>query len=58
MITIYCISYAPALLLLDIPGYQGEDTLLVFYLLFIVQLSDVMQYVSASCRGGPVCHRR
>ena len=51
MITVYCISYAPALLLLDIPGYQGSDTLLVFYLLFIVQLSDVLQYVFGKLFG-------
>jgi phosphatidate cytidylyltransferase len=51
MITLYCISYAPALLLLDIPRYQGADTLLVFYLLFIVQFSDVMQYVFGKLFG-------
>jgi phosphatidate cytidylyltransferase len=51
MITVYCISYAPALLLLDIPGYKGSDTLLVFYLLFIVQLSDVLQYVFGKLFG-------
>jgi phosphatidate cytidylyltransferase len=51
MITVYCISYAPALMLLDIPGYRGSDSLLVFYLLFIVQLSDVMQYVFGKLFG-------
>ena len=51
MITVYCISYAPALMLLDIPGYRGSDTLLVFYLLFIVQLSDVLQYVFGKLFG-------
>jgi phosphatidate cytidylyltransferase len=51
MVTVYCISYAPALLLLDIPGYRGADTLLVFYLLFIVQLSDVLQYVFGKLFG-------
>ncbi len=51
MIAVYCISYAPALMLLDIPGYRGADTLLVFYLLFIVQLSDVMQYVFGKLFG-------
>jgi phosphatidate cytidylyltransferase len=45
MITVYCISYAPALLLLRIPGYQGSGALLLFYMLLIVQLSDVLQYV-------------
>lgn len=51
MITVYCISYAPALLLLDIPGYEGQNALLMFYLLLIVQLSDVLQYVFGKLFG-------
>ena len=45
MITVYCVSHAAALLLLDIPGYSGQNALLIFYLVLIVQLSDVLQYV-------------
>jgi phosphatidate cytidylyltransferase len=51
MITVYCISYAPALLLLNIAGYEGSNALLLFYLLFIVQLSDVLQYVFGKLLG-------
>jgi phosphatidate cytidylyltransferase len=51
MITVYCISYAPALLLLDIPGYEGSNALLLFYLVLIVQLSDVLQYVFGKLFG-------
>jgi phosphatidate cytidylyltransferase len=51
MITIYCISHAPALLLLDIPGYEGQNALLLFYLVLIVQLSDVLQYVFGKLFG-------
>ncbi len=51
MITIYCVSHAPALLLLDIPGYRGEDALLLFYLVLVVQLSDVLQYVFGKLFG-------
>ena len=51
MITVYCISYAPALLLLDIPGYEGSNALLLVYLLLIVQLSDVLQYVFGKLFG-------
>jgi phosphatidate cytidylyltransferase len=50
MICIYCISYAPALLLLDIPGYH-DNALLLFYLILAVQLSDVMQYVFGKLFG-------
>jgi phosphatidate cytidylyltransferase len=51
MITIYCISYAPALLLLKIPGYDGANQLLLCYLLLVVQLSDVLQYVFGKLFG-------
>lgn len=51
MITVYCISYAPALLLLKIPGYEGQNALLMFYLLLVVQLSDVLQYVFGKLFG-------
>ncbi|MEZ5797280.1 MAG: phosphatidate cytidylyltransferase [Paracoccaceae bacterium] len=45
MICIYCISHVPALLSLDIPGFQGRNVLLIAWLIFVVQLSDVLQYV-------------
>ena len=51
MITIYCVSHAPALLLLDIPGYEGQSALLLFYLVLVVQLSDVLQYVFGKLFG-------
>jgi phosphatidate cytidylyltransferase len=46
MACVYCVSYAPALLMLgNIPNYEGNGATLLFYLVLIVQLSDVMQYV-------------
>jgi len=51
MITIYCISHVPALLLLDIPGYKNQGPLLIFFLLTVVQLSDVFQYVFGKLFG-------
>lgn len=51
MLTIYCISHVPALLLLDIPDYAGQNALLLFYLLLVVQLSDVLQYVFGKLFG-------
>lgn len=51
MISIYCISHAPALLMLDIPDYQEHQALLLFYLLLVVQMSDVMQYVVGKLIG-------
>jgi phosphatidate cytidylyltransferase len=51
MITVYCISHAPALMMLDIPGHPGEGALLLFYLLLVVQISDVFQYVFGKLFG-------
>ena len=51
MITVYCLSHAPALLLLRIPGFDDREALLLFFLLFVVQISDVMQYVFGKLFG-------
>lgn len=45
MICVYFVSHGPALLLIDIPGYAGENMKLLFFMILIVQLSDVLQYV-------------
>jgi phosphatidate cytidylyltransferase len=49
MLTVFCISHAPALLILNIPGY--DNFLLLFFLVTVVQLSDVMQYVFGKLFG-------
>lgn len=51
MITVYCISHAPALLILDLEGFEGQNALLLFYLMFVVQISDVLQYVFGKLFG-------
>ncbi|WEX77875.1 phosphatidate cytidylyltransferase [Sinorhizobium numidicum] len=51
MLTVYCISHAPALLTLDIAGDGGEAFLLLFFLITVVQFSDVMQYVFGKLFG-------
>ena len=51
MVTVYCVSHTPALLLLHIPGYEGQDALLIFFLLLVTQMSDVLQYVFGKLLG-------
>ncbi|KQT60650.1 MULTISPECIES: phosphatidate cytidylyltransferase [unclassified Aureimonas] len=51
MLTVYCISHAPALLMLDLPGFEGRNFLLLFFLITVVQLSDVLQYVFGKLFG-------
>ncbi|HEY6249936.1 MAG TPA: phosphatidate cytidylyltransferase [Candidatus Angelobacter sp.] len=63
MISVYCVSYIPALLTLTLPGTDGsaavvagqgqraEGPLLAVFLLIISQASDVMQYVFGKLFG-------
>jgi phosphatidate cytidylyltransferase len=51
MITVFCISHVPALLTLYIPGYEGRNAFLILYLILVVQLSDVLQYVWGKLLG-------
>ena len=45
VICVYFVSYAPALLMLRIPAYERQNAKLMFFLVLVVQLSDVLQYV-------------
>jgi phosphatidate cytidylyltransferase len=51
MVCVYCISYAPALLILDIPGYRKQSAKLLLFLVIVVQLSDVFQYIWGKLLG-------
>ena len=45
MACVFCISHVPALLSLNIPGYEGHNMMLIAFLVIVVQGSDVLQYV-------------
>lgn len=51
MICVYCISHVPALLTLNIPGYEGRQLLLIAFLVLVVQGSDVLQYIWGKLAG-------
>ena len=51
MACVYFVSYVPGLLDLEIPGYAKQNVKLLFFLIFVVQFSDVMQYVWGKCCG-------
>jgi len=51
LICVYFVSYVPALLMLRIPGYAGRNAALIFFLVLVVQLSDVLQYVWGKTLG-------
>ena len=49
MLAVFCISHAPALLMLDLGGTPPVQ--LLFFLVAVVQLSDVLQYVAGKLFG-------
>jgi len=53
MVAVYFVSYAPALLMLEIPDYstQGQNFKLLLFLAIVVQISDVLQYVAGKLFG-------
>jgi phosphatidate cytidylyltransferase len=51
MVCVYCLSYAPALLILDIPGYKHQSGKLLLFLVIVVQMSDVLQYIWGKLAG-------
>ena len=51
MVCVYCISHVPALLTLQIPGYEEGNLLLIAFLVLVVQGSDVLQYVWGKLAG-------
>lgn len=51
MICVFCVSHVPALMTLDIPGFEGRGALLIAFLVIVVQMSDVLQYVWGKLLG-------
>jgi phosphatidate cytidylyltransferase len=51
MICVYCLSYAPALLILNIHGGYGPNAKLLLFFVIVCQLSDVLQYVYGKLFG-------
>lgn len=45
LICVYFVSHVPALLMLRIPSYEGQNAKLIFFLVLVVQISDVLQFV-------------
>jgi phosphatidate cytidylyltransferase len=51
MVCVYFVSYAPALLLLNVPGREGQNGKLLYFLVCVGQMSDVLQYIFGKCFG-------
>lgn len=48
---VFGVSHAPALLMLKIPNFENSNFLLLLFFIFVVQLSDVAQYVFGKLFG-------
>jgi phosphatidate cytidylyltransferase len=51
MVCVYSVSHAPALLMLDLEGFSGQGARLLLFLIVVVQLSDVFQYIWGKLLG-------
>ena len=51
MVCVYAVSHVPALLFLNIDGFSGQNVLLIAWLIFVVQFSDVAQYIWGKLTG-------
>lgn len=51
MVCVYCISHVPALLNLEIIDLNGKKIWLIIWLILVVQLSDVFQYICGKIFG-------
>src|SRR5947209_11319575 len=51
MVCVYCISYAPALLTLEIPNYHRQDAKLLLFLVIVVHLGEVFKYIGGRRLG-------
>jgi phosphatidate cytidylyltransferase len=51
MVSVFCISHVPALLTLQVTGFDGKNMLLIAFLVIVVQGSDVLQYIWGKLLG-------
>ena len=51
MICVYCVSHAPAIVTLELPGFEGRGALLLLYFLLMVQMSDLLAVIASAAIG-------
>ena len=52
MISVYCISHAPAIATLPIKGYEGRGPLLLLFFLLVLFLTDLLQIIFSAMLDG------
>ncbi len=51
MISVFCVSHAPAIAGLRIPGYEDRGPLLLLYFLLVLQLSELLAVIASAAIG-------
>lgn len=51
LVCVYFVSHMPMIITLPIAGYEGKNGMLLFFFVFTVQASDVLQYVWGKLLG-------
>ena len=51
MLSVYCVSHAPAIATLEPPGYEGRGALLLLYFLLVVQMSENIAVMASASFG-------
>lgn len=51
MISVYCVSHAPAIATLQIPGYEERGALLLLYFLLVLQMSELLAVIASASVG-------
>jgi phosphatidate cytidylyltransferase len=51
MVCVYCVSHAPALLMLHISGFENKNMSLLLFFVIVTQINDVLQYVWGKLLG-------
>jgi len=51
MISVYCVSHAPAIATLRIPGFEGRSAMLLLYFLLVLQASELLAVIVSAAIG-------
>lgn len=51
MISVYCVSHAPAIASIELPNYHGRGVLLLLYFLLVLQLSEMLAVIASASFG-------
>jgi phosphatidate cytidylyltransferase len=51
MISVYCVSHAPAIASLELPNYEDRGALLLLYFLLVLQMSELLAVIASASFG-------